>query len=98
MRSDDAEEVLVIHLEPNGDVSCFPTFKLSQEEFDTCDRYELTFESPEYDPYAKNIVSSCHDRFMGKAGGFRGLASQAAPSGHSPPEGYGNQEFNCDLQ
>jgi hypothetical protein len=31
-------------------VSCFPIFKSTQLEFETCDRYELTYESPEYDP------------------------------------------------
>jgi hypothetical protein len=31
-------------------VSCFPTFKPKQLKFETCDRYELTYESPEYDP------------------------------------------------
>jgi hypothetical protein len=31
-------------------VSCFPTFKPTQLEFETCDRYELTYESPEIDP------------------------------------------------
>jgi hypothetical protein len=34
-------------------VSCFQTFKPTQMEFETCDRYELTYESPEYDPSAK---------------------------------------------
>jgi hypothetical protein len=36
-------------------VSCFPTFKPIQLEFETCDRYELTYESPEYDPSAKTF-------------------------------------------
>jgi hypothetical protein len=49
------EDVLVIPLELNGVVSCIPTFKPSQEEFDTCDRYELTFEKPEYDPSTKTF-------------------------------------------
>jgi hypothetical protein len=31
-------------------VSCFTTRNPTQEEFDTCDRYELTYESPVYDP------------------------------------------------
>jgi hypothetical protein len=47
VRGDDMEDVLVIPLELHGVVSCFPTFKPSQEEFDTCERYELTFETPE---------------------------------------------------
>jgi hypothetical protein len=36
-------------------VSCFPAFKPSQEEFNTCDRYELTFETPEYAPSARTF-------------------------------------------
>jgi hypothetical protein len=54
-RGDDVEEVLVIPLKLNGVVSCLPTFKPFQEECDTCDRYELTFKSPEYDPSAKTF-------------------------------------------
>jgi hypothetical protein len=42
-------------LDLNGVVSCFPTFKRTQEEFDTCDRYGLTYESPEYDTSAKSF-------------------------------------------
>jgi hypothetical protein len=34
----------------SGVVSCFTTRKPTQEEFDTCDRYELTYESLVYDP------------------------------------------------
>jgi hypothetical protein len=44
------DDVLVIPLDLFGVVSCFPTFRPSQEEFDTCPRYELTYESPVYDP------------------------------------------------
>jgi hypothetical protein len=54
-RGDDVEDVLVTPLELNGVVSCLPTFKPSQEECDTCDRYELTFETPEYDPFTKTF-------------------------------------------
>jgi hypothetical protein len=53
MRGDDVEDFLVIPLDLHGDVSCFPTFKPSEEEFETCDRYELTFETPKNDPSAK---------------------------------------------
>jgi hypothetical protein len=70
VRGDDVEEVLVIPLELNGDVSSFTTFKPSQEELDTWDRYEVTFESTEYEPSAKKS-RSWHDRFMGKTEGFR---------------------------
>jgi hypothetical protein len=41
---------LIIPLDLRGVVSCFKTRKPTQEEFDTCDRYELTYESPVYDP------------------------------------------------
>jgi hypothetical protein len=52
VRGDNVEDVSVIPLELHGVVSCFPTFKPTQLEFETCDRYELTYESPEYDPSA----------------------------------------------
>jgi hypothetical protein len=50
VRGDNVEDILLIPLELHGVVSCFPTFKPTQLEFETCDRYELTYESPEYDP------------------------------------------------
>jgi hypothetical protein len=43
VRGDNVDDVLVIPLELHGGVSCFPTFKPTQEEFETCDRYELTY-------------------------------------------------------
>jgi hypothetical protein len=43
---------LIIALELHGVVSFFPTLKPTQLEFETCYRYELTYESPEYDPSA----------------------------------------------
>jgi hypothetical protein len=43
------DDVLVIPLDLFDVVSCFPTLKPSQEEFETCTRYELTYESPVYD-------------------------------------------------
>jgi hypothetical protein len=52
VRGDNVEDVLVIPLELHGVVSCFPTFKPTQLEFETWDRYELTHESPEYYPSA----------------------------------------------
>jgi hypothetical protein len=42
-------------------VSCLPNLKPTQEEFETCDSYELTSESPEYDPYARAF----HDQEAG---------------------------------
>jgi hypothetical protein len=50
VRCDNVEDVLVIPLELHGVDSCFPTFKPTQLEFETCDSYELTYESREYDP------------------------------------------------
>jgi hypothetical protein len=50
MRGYNVNDVLIIPLDLNGVVSCFPTCKATQEEFYTCDRYELTYESPEYYP------------------------------------------------
>jgi hypothetical protein len=58
---DSVDDVLVIPLELHGMVSCFPTFKPTQLELKTCDRYELTYESPEYDPSAKTF----HDKEAG---------------------------------
>jgi hypothetical protein len=54
--SDNVDEVLIIPLDLKGVVSCFTTFKPSQDEFNTCDRYELTFESPEYYPTVTSFV------------------------------------------
>jgi hypothetical protein len=55
VRGDDVEDVLVILLELHGVVFYFPKFKPSQEEFETYDRYELTFETLEYDPSARTF-------------------------------------------
>jgi hypothetical protein len=61
VRGDNVDDVLVIPLELHGVVSCFTTFKPTQLEFETCDRYELTYESPEYDPSTKTF----HDQEAG---------------------------------
>jgi hypothetical protein len=58
VRGDTVEDVFIIPLELHGVVSCFPTFKPTQLEFETCDRYELTYEYPEYDPSATTF----HDK------------------------------------
>jgi hypothetical protein len=58
VRGDNVEDVLVIPLELHGVVACFPTFKPTQLEFETCDKYELTYESPEYDPSVP--YAPCH--------------------------------------
>jgi hypothetical protein len=55
VRGENVDDVLVIPLELHSVVSCFPTFKPTQLEFETCDRYELTYESPYYDPSAKTF-------------------------------------------
>jgi hypothetical protein len=61
VRVDNVDDILVIPFELHGVVSYFPTFKPTQLEFETCDRYELTYESPEYDPSAKTF----HDQEAG---------------------------------
>jgi hypothetical protein len=38
VRGDNVEDVLIIPLELHGVVACFPTFKPTQVEFETCDR------------------------------------------------------------
>jgi hypothetical protein len=58
---DNVDDVLDIPLELHGVVSCFPTFKPTHLEFETCVRYELKYESPEYDPSAKTF----HDQEAG---------------------------------
>jgi transcription initiation factor TFIIIB Brf1 subunit/transcription initiation factor TFIIB len=58
VRGDNVEDVLLIPLELHGVVSCFQTFKHTQLEFETCDRYELTYESPDYDP----STTTFHDK------------------------------------
>jgi hypothetical protein len=61
VRGHHVEDVLLIPLELHGVVSCFPTFKPAQLEFETCERYELTYETPEYDPSATTF----HDQEAG---------------------------------
>jgi hypothetical protein len=39
VRGDNVDYVLVILLDLHGVVSCFETFKPTQEEVDNCDRY-----------------------------------------------------------
>jgi hypothetical protein len=50
VKGENMNDELIIPLDVRGAVSCFTTRKTTQEEFDTCDRYELTYESPAYDP------------------------------------------------
>jgi hypothetical protein len=49
VKVDNMNDELIIPLDLRGVVSCFTTRNPTQEEFDTCDRYELTYESPVYD-------------------------------------------------
>jgi hypothetical protein len=39
VRGENVDDVLVIPLDLHGVVPCFPTFKPSQQEFETCDGY-----------------------------------------------------------
>jgi hypothetical protein len=50
VEGENMNDELIIPLDLRGVVSCFTTRKPTQEEFDTCDRYELTYESPVCDP------------------------------------------------
>jgi hypothetical protein len=61
VRGENVEDVLIIPLELHGVVSCFPTFKPTQLEFESCDRYELAYETPEYDTSATTF----HDQEAG---------------------------------
>jgi hypothetical protein len=54
VKRENMHDELIIPLDLRGVVSCFTTTKPTQEEFYTCHQYELTYESPIYDP----IVSS----------------------------------------
>jgi hypothetical protein len=50
VEGDYLNDELVIPLDLRGVVPCFTTRNPTQEEFDTCDRYELTYDIPAYDP------------------------------------------------
>jgi hypothetical protein len=50
VKGENMNDELIIPLDLRGVASCFTTRKPTQEEFDTCDRYELTYESPVYGP------------------------------------------------
>jgi hypothetical protein len=49
-KGENMNDELIIPLDLRGMVSCFTTRKPTQEDFDTCGRYELTYESLVYDP------------------------------------------------
>ena len=46
----------IIPLSLHGIISFFPTRKPSTHEFDTCTRYELTYESPLWDPSSTDFL------------------------------------------
>jgi hypothetical protein len=94
VRGEDVDEVLIIPLELNGVMSCFPTFKPSQEEFHTCYRYELTFESPEYDPSAKTL--SEQEASMTYSWGRMKVTWDLHPKRHQVCNG--NKEAKCEVQ
>jgi hypothetical protein len=100
VRSENVEDVLVIPLELHGVVSCFPTFKPTQLEFETCDRYELTYESPEYDPSATTL----HEQEASMMDSWRnlkvlgGLPPKETPSLFPPPEGGRSQATQLKVQ
>jgi hypothetical protein len=58
------KDVSTIPLELYGVVLCFPTFKPIKLEFETCDRYEFTYESPEYDPSFHEQKASMMDSWV----------------------------------
>jgi hypothetical protein len=61
VRGDHVQDVLLIPLELHYVVSCFPSFKPTQLEFETCERYELNYETSEYDPSSTTF----HDQEAG---------------------------------
>jgi hypothetical protein len=100
VRGDKVEDVLLIPLELHGVVSCFPTFKPTQLEFETCDRYDLTYESPDYDPYATTF----HDQEAGimDSWGNIKVSGYCHPKRRQfcfpPPEGGSNQTSQLKIQ
>jgi hypothetical protein len=50
VKGENMNDELIIPLDLLGVMSCFTARKPTQEEFYTCNRYELTYESPVYDP------------------------------------------------
>lgn len=53
---DDLDDILLIPLSLEGVTSMFPTRKPTPHEYETCARYELTYESPEYDPKDSSLA------------------------------------------
>jgi hypothetical protein len=72
-----------------------PVLKLSsqQEEFDTCDRHELMFESPEYDQSVNSTVENINPSvFAAKAN------SEGTPSYEEAMHGPLAGEFRKSLE
>jgi hypothetical protein len=57
VKGDNMNDDLIIPLDFRGVVSCFTTRNPTQEEFDTCYWYELTYESPVYDPSGSSMLN-----------------------------------------
>ena len=47
----DGGDPLLIPMSLNGVISYFPTYKPSMKQFETCRRFELTSDLPEWDPH-----------------------------------------------
>jgi hypothetical protein len=56
VKGENMNDELIIPLDLRGVVSCFTIRKPTQEEFYTCDQYELTYESPVYEPSGSSYV------------------------------------------
>ena len=52
----DGGDPLLIPLSLNGVVSYLPTYKPTTEQLETCRRYELTSETPKWDPHDHSFV------------------------------------------
>jgi hypothetical protein len=99
VRGDNVEDVLAIPLELHGVVSCFPTFTPTPLEFETCDRYELTYESPDYNPSATTFneqEASMMDSWgnLKVSGDFHPKRRQVFP----PPEVGRSQAYQLKVQ
>jgi hypothetical protein len=74
-KAEDLNDELVIPLDLRGVVSCFTIRKPTQEEFESCDRYELTYEIPVYGPiglsYAEQEAATMDSRGASESCGRR---------------------------
>jgi hypothetical protein len=57
----ETNEELVIPLTIIGGTSTFPTRKLTQDEYNTCTKFELNYDSPEYEP-SNDWYATSHGR------------------------------------